>query len=44
MTGSDPLRVALLLAVALGGASGACLRWQLGAWLPVDAPAFPWTS
>jgi CrcB protein len=40
----DPLRGTLLLAVAVGGAVGACLRWQLGSWFPVDTDAFPWTT
>ena len=39
-----PLRAALLLAVAGGGAVGACLRWQLGSWFPAAADGFPWTT
>ena len=46
MTGTreHPLRLAVLLAVAAGGALGACLRWQLGTWFPVPGDAFPWTT
>ena len=44
MTGAHPLRSTLLLAVALGGAIGACLRWLLGSWFPVGGDAFPWTT
>ena len=44
MTGAHPLRGLLLLAVALGGAVGACLRWQLGSWFPLAPGAFPWTT
>ena len=39
-----PLRVAVLLAVAGGGAAGACLRWALGDWFPVPEGGFPWTT
>jgi CrcB protein len=39
-----PLRASLLLAVAVGGAVGACVRWQLGSWFPAEASAFPWTT
>lgn len=45
MTGSrHPLRASVLLAVALGGAVGAALRWQLTDWFPNDTAAFPWTT
>ena len=39
-----PLRPVVLGAVAVGGATGACLRWQLGEWFPVPAASFPWTT
>ena len=39
-----PVRPAVLLAVAFGGALGACLRWRLGAWFPVPDGSFPWTT
>ena len=32
-----------VLAVALGGAIGAVLRWSLGQWVP-DGSGFPWTT
>ena len=32
----------LWLAVALGGALGSVARWQMSAWLRVQAPGFPW--
>ena len=45
MTGSHhPMHASLLLAVAAGGAVGACLRWQLGDWFPTEPHAFPWTT
>lgn len=44
MTGSRPLRPALLLAVAVCGAVGACTRWQLGSWFPTEGASFPWTT
>ena len=45
MPGSrHPLRPVVLLAVAAGGAVGACLRWQLGSWFPVTGGTFPWTT
>ena len=44
MTALHPLRVTLLLAVAVGGAVGACARWRLGSWFPVDPGSFPWTT
>lgn len=42
MTGRHPTPSALL-AVALGGAVGAVLRWSLGESVP-DGPGFPWTT
>ena len=45
MTGQrHPLRAAVLVAVALGGALGAGLRWQLGESFPTGPGAFPWTT
>ncbi len=38
-----PLRPAGLVAVALGGAMGALLRWAIGEWAP-DGAGFPWTT
>jgi CrcB protein len=43
VTDRHPLRASLLLAVAAGGAAGACARWLLGVWWPVD-DGFPWTT
>ena len=34
----------VLVAVAVGGAAGACLRWRLGGWFPSPAASFPWTT
>src|SRR5579885_1416658 len=34
--------MALWLAVAVGGAAGSLLRWQLSVWLRSAAPALPW--
>ena len=39
-----PWSATLLLVVAVGGAVGACARWQLGTWFPVGEGAFPWTT
>ncbi len=45
MTGPPhPLRASVLLVVALGGATGAAARWQLGSWFPSDPTTFPWTT
>ena len=41
---SAPFRLAVLLAVAAGGAVGACARWGLASWFPVPAGGFPWTT
>lgn len=43
MTPRHPLHVAVLLAVAVGGALGALLRHGLGSAAPV-AEGFPWTT
>lgn len=32
------------MAVAVGGASGACARWLLESWQPAAPGAFPWTT
>jgi fluoride exporter len=39
-----PLRATLLLAVAIGGAVGACARWWLGTSFPASGATFPWTT
>lgn len=39
-----PLRASLLLAVAVGGAVGACARWRLEGWFPTHDDTFPWTT
>jgi fluoride exporter len=44
VTRPHPLRPTLLLAVAAGGAVGACARWLLGEWFPIGDGAFPWTT
>lgn len=44
MTASHPLRAAALVAVALGGATGAVARWLLDGWFPTEGSAFPWTT
>ena len=38
-----PLSASMLLAVGVGGAAGALLRWSLGVALP-DGNGFPWTT
>lgn len=44
MTATHPLRAAALVAVAVGGATGATARWLLSSWFPTDGSAFPWTT
>ena len=44
MTRPHPLRAALLLAVAVGGAVGATARLGLGTWFPTAPETFPWTT
>jgi CrcB protein len=39
-----PLHPSLLVAVAVGGAVGACLRWLLESWHAAAPGAFPWTT
>jgi len=39
-----PLHPWLVLAVAVGGAVGACARWVLETWQPAPSGAFPWTT
>ncbi|HVT36112.1 MAG TPA: fluoride efflux transporter CrcB [Nevskiaceae bacterium] len=36
------MNLPLWLAVALGGAAGSLLRWQVSVWLRSAWPAFPW--
>ena len=43
MSTRAPLALAVP-AVAVGGAIGACLRWQFSYWFPADASSFPWTT
>ncbi len=44
VTPRHPLHPSVLLAVAAGGAAGACARWLLGEWFPAGADSFPWTT
>ncbi|MDX6323797.1 MAG: fluoride exporter [Nocardioidaceae bacterium] len=39
-----PLHPSLVLAVAVGGAVGACARWALESWHPATPDGFPWTT
>lgn len=39
-----PLHPRLVVAVAAGGAAGACARWALEAWHPAATGGFPWTT
>ena len=38
------MHASMLLAVAVGGAVGACARWALGSWGPTPENSFPWTT
>jgi CrcB protein len=39
-----PLHPWLVVAVAVGGAVGACARWGLETWQPPSPGCFPWTT